>query len=72
MLKLARKYRQKAIYAYSFEPAADGPKGSGYLVRDVIWVGTDYGRVDEGERTRMGVLPAPPRTQLADKDWQQP
>ena len=63
ILKLARKYRQKAVYAYSMQ--------DGHLVRDVVFVGEKFGRVDETARERMAVLPAPPRTPLAAKEWQQ-
>ena len=63
VLKLARKYRQKAIYAFSFE--------DGHVVRDVIFVGNKYGKLDESYRERMAILPSAPATPLAAKGWQQ-
>lgn len=59
VLKLARKYRQKAVYVYSFE--------DGHLMREVLFVGERYGRVEEGSKTRMAVLTAIPKTPLATR-----
>ena len=64
VLKLARKYRQKAVYAYTFE--------EGHVVREVLFVGDRYGHIEEGSKERMAVMSAPPQTPLAAKDWQQP
>ena len=63
VLKLARKYRQKAVYAYSYQ--------DGHIVREVLLVGEKYGKTQEGTQERMTVLTKPPRTPLAAKDWKQ-
>jgi hypothetical protein len=63
MVKLAHKYRQAAIYAYTVE--------DGYLVREVVWV--DLKKQEQhGSKEYMHVLAAPPPTSLAKKDWQPP
>lgn len=64
VLKLARKYQQKAIYAYSYQ--------DGQVVREVIFVGKRYGKTQEGSEETMAVLKTPPRTPLAARNWQQP
>ena len=64
ILKLARKYRQKAVYMYVFE--------DGHLQRDVIMVGEKYGKSAEGAKEKMAILPSPPRSPLAAKTWEQP
>ena len=71
ILKLARKYRQAAIYVYHFEPAPEGAgrDNNGYIVRELLWVGEDYGKIDEKDSTRMQILAAPPKTPLAAQEW---
>ena len=58
MLKLAKRHRQAALYAYAFE--------EGTVVREVVWV--DYRKHKElSTKERMTVLKKPPRTPLAQR-----
>jgi len=72
ILKLARKHQQKAVYVYNFERDPNSPSTVGHVVREVLWVGESYGNTDESSREKMAILPTPPPTPLAARDWKQP
>lgn len=60
MIKLAHKYRQAAIYAYTHE--------DGQLMREVLWVDPAK-RQAHSSKERMHVLKKAPPSPLAAREW---
>ena len=64
VLRLAQKYRQKAIYAYRVEDGA--------VVREVVWVDPTVPVAPTSGKEKMRILEKAPSTPLAATEWEQP
>ena len=61
VLKLAKKYKQAAVYVYTFK--------DGTVVREVLWVSASKHAAMAKEGDKMEVLSAVPASPLAARQW---